>query len=344
MSEDKSDTDAEAADTTIDLDARLENRMGPSPVWSSERRHANLGLVLGGGAARGWAHIGVFHALNEEGIVPDIITGTSIGALVGGCALAGKLNELEKFARGLTRRRMMGLMDFSLSGSGLINGARLLKLLHRHLGDVQIEDLPKPYSAVSTELGTGHEIWLREGSIVRAMHASFALPGIFHPVEVHGRWLVDGALVNPVPVSVSRALGARMVIAVNLAGDSFARGAILANGIQSEDKDPNDEMEFSAADLISPSRAIRHFVRRQFSESSTRAPGVTQVMFEAYNIIQDRISRSRLAGDPPDVMVTPRLSDVGHFEFYKADSAIEAGYVATKRVLDDIKTFSRALS
>lgn len=317
---------------------------GHSPVWSTDREHATLGLVLGGGAARGWAHIGVIHALCEEGVVPDIVTGTSIGALVGGCALAGKLDELEKFARSLTRRRMMGLMDFSLTGSGLINGSKLLKLLHRHLGEVAIEDLPKPYSAVSTELGTGHEIWLREGPIVQAMHASFALPGIFHPVEVHGRWLVDGALVNPVPVSVARALGARMVIAVNLAGDSFARGGVLADGIGPPQDDDFSQDENGVLDFASPGRAIRHFVKRQFSQSGTRAPGVTQVMFDAYNIIQDRISRSRLAGDPPDVIITPRVATVGHFEFYKADDAIRAGYNATRRVLDDIKTFSRVLS
>ncbi len=188
-----------------------------------------IGLALGGGAARGWAHIGVIRALAEAGIVPDIIAGTSIGAVVGGCYVAERLDELEHFARELTRRKVFGYLDFNLSGSGLITGQRLCNRLDEALGECKIEDLKRPFTAVATEIGTGHEVWLSRGRLASAMRASYALPGIFKPVNINKRWLFDGALVNPVPISVCRALGARYVIAVNLNADMYGLGAVLAN-------------------------------------------------------------------------------------------------------------------
>ncbi|MBV9078462.1 MAG: patatin-like phospholipase family protein, partial [Methylobacteriaceae bacterium] len=172
--------------------------LGPDPAL---RPRMKIGLALGGGAARGWSHIGVLHVLLENGIRPDVIAGCSIGAVVGGCLAAGKLAELEDFARSMTKRRIMGLLDFHLGGSGLIGGDRLRKLLDRDLSDMRIEELPLRFATVATELITGHEIWLTRGSLVDALRASYALPGVFDPVRIGGRWLVDGALVNPVPVT-----------------------------------------------------------------------------------------------------------------------------------------------
>src|SRR5690606_22483552 len=186
-----------------------------------------IGLALGAGAARGWAHIGVLRGLLDAGIVPDIVAGTSIGAVVGGCHVAGRLDEVEAFARSLTRRRVFGYLDFNMTGSGLITGQRLRDRLLEHLGDTSIESLDTRFTAVATEIGTGHEIWLSRGRLVDAIRASYALPGIFKPVNVGGRWLFDGALVNPVPVSVCRALGARYVIAVNLNADMVGRGTVV---------------------------------------------------------------------------------------------------------------------
>ena len=163
-----------------------------------------IGLALGGGAARGWAHIGVIKTLLDAGIVPDVIAGTSIGAVVGGCYTAGRIDLLEQFARSLTRRKVLGFLDFNMAGTGLINGQKLGQLLGKHLGEVKIEELPKPFTAVATEIGSGHEVWLSRGSLVDAMRASYALPGIFKPVRIRGSWLFDGALVNPVPVTVCR--------------------------------------------------------------------------------------------------------------------------------------------
>ena len=179
--------------------------MGNPPLDRQEPKAARpkIGLALGGGAARGWAHIGIIRALVENGIVPDIVTGTSMGALVGGVWAAGKLDELEVWARAINKRRILGLMDFRLGGAGLINGGRLADLLLKNLGPLAIEDLPVRFAAIATEIGTGHEIWLTQGSLNDAMRASYAMPGIFSPVKVAGRWLMDGALVNPIPVSAT---------------------------------------------------------------------------------------------------------------------------------------------
>ncbi len=165
-----------------------------------------IGLALGGGAARGWAHIGVLKALSEAGIQLDFIAGTSIGAVVGGCYLCGKLDQLEEWVVSLSRRRVFGMVDLSFGGSGLISGKKLLALFEDHFGGIMIEDLDRPFAAVATELGTGHEIWLKKGLLTQAMRCSTSLPGVFEPVAYGGRWLVDGALVNPIPVSVCRAM------------------------------------------------------------------------------------------------------------------------------------------
>jgi len=290
-----------------------------------------LGLALGGGAARGWAHIGVLRAFMAAGIKPDVIAGTSIGAVVGGCYAAGKLDQLEAFARSLTRRRVFSLMDLSLSGSGLISGSRLLGRLEQHLADIRIEKLPLPFVAVATELKTGHEIWLTKGRLVPVMGASYALPGVFPPARIGGRWLVDGALVNPVPISPCRALGAGIVVAVNLSTDTLGRGTVVAGqDLLGPAEDP------AVADLASAAREMDPTLRRGLF-GRMGAPGVLSVMFDAFNIIQDRIARSRLAGDPPDVMIGPRLNRIGLFDFDRAAEAIELGREAGERAIAQIR-------
>lgn len=300
-----------------------------------------IGLALGGGSARGWAHIGVLKALNEAGIYPDIVAGTSIGAVVGGCYVAGELDALEIFARDLTRRRVLGFLDFNLSGSGLINGQRLVKALQMRMRDIAIEQLSKRFVAVATEIGTGHEIWLSRGGLIDAMRASYALPGIFRPVNISGRWLFDGALVNPVPVSVCRALGARYVIAVNVNGDSGGRGTVVAD-LEPETPAAVEETEPEPGLLARNGRGVRKLLQRQFFGRSDDSPGISRVMMEAFNIVQDRIARSRLAGDPPDIVIQPRLPAFGLFDFHRADALIEAGVTATQREIETIKAEARS--
>src|ERR1700749_4834772 len=191
-----------------------------------DRRQVN-GHDLAGGGAGGFAHIGIVRTLIAHGIVPNVVVGTSIGAVVGGAYAAGHLDTLEEWARGLQPRNILGYLDIRLNGSGLIGGDKLASQLEASIGSTLIEDLPLKYATVATEVRTGHEIWLTHGRMVDAMRASYALPGIFSPVMVGDRWLVDGALVTPVPVSTARAFGAEIVIAANLSSDVFAHSTTI---------------------------------------------------------------------------------------------------------------------
>ncbi|HMO29802.1 patatin-like phospholipase family protein [Enterovirga sp.] len=287
------------------------------------KRGLRIGLALGGGAARGWAHIGVLRALSEAGVKFEVIAGCSIGAVVGGCYAAGKLDALEEFARSLTKRRIMGLLDFHLAGSGLIGGDRLRRLLEGDLGTTRIEDLPLRFATVATELSTGHELWLTRGPLIQALRASYALPGVFDPVRIGGRWLMDGALVNPVPVTVARALGADLVICVNLNAEIKLRGGTVIQDLCAD--------EVVEAVVEEP----RSFFGGRRSKKDD-APGMAAVMIEAFNITQDRISRSRLAGDPPDLMIAPKLQPIGLFEFHRAAESIELGAEAARRRLPEL--------
>ena len=311
--------------------------VGPKPIRGKFGR-PSIGLVLGSGAARGFAHIGVIHALIEHGIKPDIVVGTSIGALVGGCYANNQLDQFETWARSLTLRRIIGYLDVRIGGSGLIGGGRLARRLAEAIGTTSIEELPVRFAAIATEVGTGHEIWLTRGALSLAMRASYALPGLFPPVRLGGRWLVDGALVNPVPVSAARAFGARVVIAVNLDADRFARGATIAShGSDASDETP-DPSPGTPRNGFLGLRGIfgaERTLRRQIFASDTR-PGFSTVMIEAFNIMQDRITRMRLAGDPPDVHITPHIGHVGWLDFHRAAEAIAAGKAATEKALEPI--------
>jgi NTE family protein len=302
------------------------------------RTKLKIGIALGGGAARGWSHIGVMRVLEREGIVPDVIAGSSVGAVVGGCYAAGKLDQIEEFAVSLTKRRVMGLLDFHITGSGLIAGDRLRRLLEHDLADLRIENLPLRFATIATELGTGHEIWLTRGALIEALRASYALPGVFDPVKLGGRWLMDGAIVNPIPVTTARALGADIVLCVNLNADIRIRGTVIQS--HSAELDTADEIIEAATEerrrwgvftVLDAAERMRQRGRR-----AATAPGIASVMVDAFNITQDRISRSRLAGDPPDVMIAPKLSPIGLFEFHRAEECIELGKQATERALPDI--------
>lgn len=315
--------------TTSDLQSASVERGGGRPL---------IGLVLGSGAARGFAHIGVLQVLLENNIVPDIVIGTSMGALVGGSHACNHLDTLESWARSLTMRRIIGYMDVRFGGSGLIGGGRLANRLHDSIGSTLIEDLPVRFAAIATEVGTGHEVWLTRGSLSLALRASYALPGVFPPVHIGQRWLVDGALVNPVPVSAARALGARVVIAVNLEADRFGRGAT----IPSHGADPGDAPPIApAAKARNGLLGLRHMfgaeraLKRELIAGPAR-PSFSTVMIESFNIMQDRLTRMRLAGDPPDIHITPRIGHVGWLEFHRAAEAIAVGRAAAEKALDSI--------
>lgn len=276
-----------------------------------------IGLALGSGVARGWAHLGVLKAIDRLGLVPDVVAGSSIGSVVGGFYLSGQADALEKWARGLTTLKMLRYLQLPLSG-GMISGSRLFGEAERFLGDLTIEDLKIPFVAVATDLWTGHEIWLREGKVVEAMRASLSLPGVFKPMRIRGHWLVDGALVNPVPVSVCRALGAQMIIAVNLNADIMGKAHEGVVALDKNGEPAND-----------PTSSVRHF--------GNGAPSTFNVMVTSLNIIQDRIARSRLAGEPPDVTIKPKVGHIGLLEFDRADELIRAGEQAAERAMPEIQ-------
>jgi NTE family protein len=310
----------------------------------SRRRRPTVGVVLGAGAARGWSHIGAIQELIAMGVTPDIVVGSSAGAVVGGCFAAGRLEQLEAFTRSLTKRRVFGLMDVSFSGGGLIGGNKLRGRLEEALAGVNIEDLPIRFASVATEVGTGHEIWLKNGPLIDAICASYALPGIFAPVRWGGRWLMDGALVNPVPINVARALGADVVIAINISSDVLTRGTAIQDPLYfAERADPSEapkhapEAEKKSGIMSNLSRGARLFHRPAAAAGAQGVPGIASVMADAFNITQDRIMRSRLAGDPPDVLITARMTKIGLFEFHRADELIAMGREATRKAIDEIR-------
>jgi NTE family protein len=314
---------------------------GRDKVGLGSIRRPVIGLALGGGAARGLAHIGIVRTLVAHGIVPNVVVGTSIGAVVGGAYATGHLDTLEEWARRLQPRNILGYLDIRLNGSGLIGGDKLAAQLEAAIGPILIEDLPMKFATVATEVRTGHEIWLTHGRMVEAMRASYALPGIFSPVLVGDRWLVDGALVNPVPVSAARAFGAEIVIAANLSSDIFAHSTT----IYSHGPSPEVTVAVAPETAIEPAAPKRGFgrlfsaertVKREFFGTAGR-PGISSVMVDAFNIMQDRITRARLAGDPPDLLISPRVGEIGWFDFHRADDLIAHGTRAAERAIDSIQ-------
>ena len=287
-----------------------------------------IGLALGSGSARGWAHVGVIRALEQAGIKPDVVSGTSIGALVGAAYATGEIDRFEKWLMGLRMADVLSYMDVHLSG-GIIKGERLMDFFRHNFIDRPVEELNMPFGAVATALHTGTEVWLREGSTIDAVRASIALPALFTPVVREGRMLVDGGLVNPVPVSLARAMGAEVVIAVDLSADILGRHL-------HEKRAP----EVPAGEISEWLRKLQgnlSALRPALSGEEPRLPSVLDIVASSINIMQVRISRSRMAGDPPDMVVTPRLAHFGLFEFHKAKEAIEEGKHAVEAVLPNLQ-------
>lgn len=292
-----------------------------------------IGLALGSGIVRGWAHIGIIRALVKHGFAPDIIAGTSVGALAGAAYATNNLDALEDWARDLTRMKLMRYMDLHVKTGGLLGGRRLYKLMREHFGDAQIEEMKLKFVAVASDMVTGHEVWIRNGDLVQAMRASFALPGIFPPMRYGNRLLVDGALVNPVPVSACQALGANIIIAVNLNGDVIGKArkpGKLYPTVSGFDPMSNEEEK----GILSGEK--KKIAQRLF-QRQPESPSVFGVLLSAMNIMQDRLARSRLAGEPPDVLIVPRIGHIGLMEFEKVDELIASGEAAVEAILPQLR-------
>ena len=305
------------------------------PGRDMQKWQPKIGLALGAGAARGWAHIGVLHGLEKNGLKPDIVVGSSIGALVGGLYLAGELDALEAWARGLNRRRIIAMLDFKMHTGGLIGGGKLAAKLERHIGDRLIEDLPRPFVAVASDLLNGHELWLREGGLLKALQASYALPGIFPAVQLNHHWMVDGALVNPVPVSVCTALGADLTIAVTLQGDFL--GKVKRPGTHPQLPPAFDLLEGLGGAEVEPKSSHKKRGAPGFFRRHSGHPSLVGTMVSSLSILQDRLARSRLAADPPDVLIEPRVGQIGLLEFDHAAELIAEGEQAVERAMPKIK-------
>ena len=283
-------------------------------------RRPKLGIALGSGSARGWAHIGVLSELAEQGIAPQFIAGCSMGAMVGAAFAAGRGEQLEAWARSLDWKRVVGLLDLGLRG-GLIKGDRLVNVFQGQFVECQFSELMIPFAAVATDLASGKELWLREGKVSDAVRASCTVPGLFRPVLRDGRYVVDGSVVNPIPVSLCRAMGADVVIAVDL-------GTHMVEDL------PLDPQARSQAEIQR---------RWQFSipGSSRRQevpapPSIVDTLLGAIDVMQEHIAQARLLREPPEILITPRLGQLGRFEYHRAEMAITKGREAVTRMLPAI--------
>ena len=286
-------------------------------------RKPRIGLALGSGSARGWAHIGAIRALEERGVKPDLICGTSIGALVGAVYASGQLDQLESWVTGLAWTQVVRLMDLTWKG-GLIRGQRLFNLFRATFRDRELAELDIPFGAIATELGTGREIWLRQGKLFDVVRASIATPGLFTPVIYNGSVLVDGGLVNPVPVSMCRALGAEIVIAVDLSWGKLGPYRNLGRELPPPAPEPSRWLE-----RLRPGRLGG--VRAQGGEPVI--PSIFEVFSTALDIVEQRVARSRLSGEPADVLITPLLPNFGTMEYHRAKEAIAEGRAAVERMM-----------
>lgn len=297
-----------------------------------------IALALGSGGARGWAHIGVIEVLTEARIKPDIICGTSMGALVGAVHASGQLEALRDWAVGADWRVVASMVDVGMRAGGLVDGVRIVNWL-AGLGLAEtIEDLPLPFGAVATDISTGREIWLRSGKLTQAVRASIGMPGVFSPVSLDGRWLSDGGLVNPVPVSLARAMGADFIIAVNLNEDVLGRRLVH----EAVDAAAVADVPAKPSGFIGMVRAIPASVQASMANlrlfgSAPGTPAYFDVLANAIDIMQDHITRSRLAGEPPHVMVLPRVVDLEVMDFHRAKEAIAEGRAAAERVIPIIE-------
>ena len=289
-------------------------------------RKPKIGFVLGAGSARGWAHIGVLRALDEAGIRPDLIAGCSVGAVVGAAYAAGRLDQLEAWARSLDWKAILKLMDFGLRG-GLIKGKRVREVFREQFIEREFTELRLQFAAVATDLHSGQEVWMREGKVSTAVGASVAVPGLFRPVLHEDRYLVDGSVVNPVPVSLARAMGADIVIAVDLGSDLVGR--------YTRD-DARAPTEASAQSFIGKLMS-RYTKPAEPGEPELARPSLLETLMGSINIMQVRIARSRLAGEPPDVLLTPRLGRLGLLDYHRAEFAIAEGRDAVARMLPAIR-------
>jgi NTE family protein len=298
-----------------------------------------IGVALGSGAARGWSQIGVLEGLASLGIVPEVVAGTSVGALVGAAFATGKLGALKTRLENFGKRDTATMLDVRLTTGGLIEGRRVENFVDELGITGAIETLAVRYGAVATELASGREIWLQNGPIGQAVRASIAMPGIFSPTKFRDGdgWLIDGGLVNPVPVSLARALGADIVIAVDLNSELVGR---RFSYLDSDGTPPITAPAVSAQAPQWLKNAVNPILERVL-QAGPDYPSYFEVLANSLNIMQDRITRMRLAGDPPEVLLLPSLGEFSWLDFHRAKESIAAGVASVEAAQPVIKRVCR---
>ncbi|MDA3870578.1 MAG: patatin-like phospholipase RssA [Gammaproteobacteria bacterium] len=311
--------------------------------------NARIGIALGSGSARGWAHIGVLQALKKMGIEPHIVAGSSIGALVGAAYAGDQLDDMETMVKALKWKDIVGYLDMSVTGGGLVQGDKIADFLREHVKEADIESMPHRFAAVATDLGNGREVWLQQGDLLEAVRASVALPGLFTPHKQNNRWLVDGGLVDPIPVSLCRAMGAEIVIAVSLNVDIIGKHS-RPNHVHENERaiDESTEKQLAVEDepdlwdrisnqLEKATHLRKNILLSRLFGKKEEVPGLIDVLAGSLNIMQDRISRSRMAGDPPDIILAPRLSHIELMEFDRGRDAIKEGVACVERMRAELE-------
>lgn len=298
-------------------------------------RRPRIGLALGAGGARGWCHVGVVSALAEMGVQPDVIAGCSMGAFVGAAVAGDRLEALETWGHELTALRVLNYIDMRLTGGGLVGGQQIARLLEEVGLPEKIEELRLPFATVATDLQTGEELWLRSGPLVPAVRGSLSIPGVFRPYPHDGRWLVDGALCDPVPVAPARALGAQVVIAID---PNATAGRPLWEAVRAESLGLALIGRAAQAEVLPERlRTLLMPQREEGAEDEPVPPGYLEVVSTSLDIMQTTILRQRLAADPPEVFLEADLRDVGILELHRAEEAIAHGRELVEAAANDIE-------
>lgn len=305
---------------------------------TTQHSKPRIGLALGSGSSRGWAHIGIIRALADIGFEPDIICGSSIGAIVGASYAAGNLDKLESWVTSLSKRDVAGFFEFNFSLNGFVDIKRLRHFFNDTIcaENTLIEQLPRSFASISTELESGHEVWFCDGPVLDAVLASIAMPGLFPPIKFKGKWLVDGALVNPVPISLCHVLGAEVVLAVNLNGNVVGKHFNHHNK-KPEKKSTRTRQNGSLLEIVTTTIKEYSTSFMANSKAKEQPPSLFDAIAGSINITQDRITRSRMAGDPPDILLMPKLAHIGLLEYYRASEAIDEGRACVERMATEIR-------
>jgi len=308
-----------------------------------------LGLVLGSGSSRGWAHIGVIEAFEEQNIEIHMITGASAGSFIAASYAGGGLENIKKFALDMDWKRVLTYLDIAFPRSGFIDSKKVADLIKLYTNIENIEDLKIPVQMVTTDMHSGEQVVLKKGSVTEALRASMAVPGLLTPIQIEDAWLVDGGVVNPLPIDVCRDMGADIVVAVDLNSERKSKKSQMLTS--AEQKSKTAVIEKKRLEVITSwivrygpaGKAVSTKIDQWFSREEP-SPHIFEILVSSLNIMQRKIEQMNLETHPPDILIRPRLGDMKFFDYDQAEIAIEEGYRRGKEaiptILEQINSFS----